>query len=129
MLLVWAGLLAVPATREVIRVNLGILLPFAPYHYLYQYNFSDETEEHKSLLNRIAEQTQSRHPKDPRIALGAGLLTSDREKKLAYLNQAVKLAPKEPAALLALLQAQVAGMEWERKEFDGSGWPSPNSAS
>nr|NIM07183.1 hypothetical protein [Armatimonadota bacterium]NIO98664.1 hypothetical protein [Armatimonadota bacterium] len=56
------------------------------------------------------------HPKDWKIAMGAGLLTEDEQKKLDYLEEAVELAPDEPAALFVLAGGRIERLMWYRFE-------------
>ncbi|NIM76657.1 MAG: hypothetical protein GTN69_08855, partial [Armatimonadetes bacterium] len=116
VVIVIVGLLAVPATREVVRVEGSAFCPFAPLHNLYCAEVFT-TERPSGLdLDQLATQARAEHPKDWKTVMGAGLLAEDEQKKLAYLEEAAQLAPDEPAALFTLASARIERLSWDRKE-------------
>jgi len=125
-IVVFAGLLIAPVTRDVLRVEGSTLCPFASLHGLYPASAADFYEKQRSpLLRRLLAKAVAQHPGDWRILLGTGLLLEGEKESLAYLEKAVQLAPDHPETLMALSLAQMRPLTWLRKESSGYGYPLP----
>jgi len=124
VLLTLLALLAIPATRDTLRDQLGLLSPLPPY-YLFQDPSTIEDNRVQKLWDNLIMRTQAKNPRDWQIALGAGLLISDPTKKNAWLKEASKLAPQEPAVFAAIINNQVRQLHYRRNEELGYGKPLP----
>jgi len=118
LVVVVAGLLIVPASREVIRIEGSALCPYSALHRLYPTGAPAE-EMPAPEMNRFAASAEAQNPKDWRLVLGAALLTSDEKEESRRLEKAVQLAPDRPESLTALAIAQLKDLQWDRKEDYG----------
>jgi hypothetical protein len=123
-LLILLALLIIPATRDTLRDQLGLLSPLSPYYAFWPSRNFDGNQAQKLRENLVA-RAQEANPRDWQITLGVGLLTFDPDKKSAWVETASKLAPREPAPLAAFLNSQVRELSYRRDEDWGYGQTLP----
>jgi hypothetical protein len=132
ILLTLLALLAIPATRATLRDQIDIFSPFSPREfYLYYQTGSLDDEDPANNMEakrgKVAERGAAKYPQDWQIALGAGLLVPDSDKKMAWLKKAERLAPEayKPVALSALVKSRIRDTRYGRKEELGYDRPIP----
>ncbi|NIM05520.1 MAG: hypothetical protein GTN69_09285 [Armatimonadetes bacterium] len=141
VVIVIAGLLVAPATREVVRIEASAFCPFARFHNLYpHWSARDRCQPPGPDLNidQLSAQARAKRPEDWKTALAIGLLAwrakrdaamryydtprggalyaQAEEQRLACLEEVVELAPDEPIALITLLGAHMPWLSWSRQD-------------
>jgi|GEM_PF-6525912 len=124
ILIIAVALLAIPATRETVRGQIGVFSPLSLVNY-FEPSFWEAENPRVRVFDWAVERARAKFPKDGKVALGAGLIVSDKNKQLSWLKEAAQLAPGDPVPLAALSGIQIRELRYRRKEDIGYGRPMP----
>jgi hypothetical protein len=98
------------------RVHAAVSLPFPnPLREIYLPSFA-LTGESDSPIEDLGARILAKSPRDWKILVGVGLLAGNKEQKLAYFQEAAKLAPQEPIPVAARALTLLKELSYRRKE-------------